>query len=401
MNFFHITCLTSEIPNDLIYASFFFIDIIGLSNPILSTETQRTKIKILNELIYDCKTFEKSSKENLMILPTGDGMLIGFKNGLEQPVKLAIEFHEKLSKYNKDATDTEKIETRIGCHIGHVFVVNDVYGNVNLWGPGAILARRVMDMGDAGHILISNELAEDLFEISDEFNNNIHLLQNFGIKHGDNLLIYSAHGNGFGNSAIPKEKIKIKNQITEGEKNVTCDKIVFDIILKDPPGTARLVREYYFSNKSADPIYELVANIITNSVDEFDELTLKVSDENDNELRISKILASTPYSRKIIIKLSSPIFNGDSGRSVKISYDAKMSKNNFENIFTTDTSVFEINFKHYANVEYSPMLYYIDSEQGSKEVIEISSKTRKGMFNGIMWEKSQGLKIKDGIRLEW
>ena len=79
MNFSHKTCLTSEIPDDLIYASFFFIDIVGLSNPILSTETQRTKIKILNELIYDCKTFEKSSKENLMILPTGDGMLIDSK----------------------------------------------------------------------------------------------------------------------------------------------------------------------------------------------------------------------------------------------------------------------------------------------------------------------------------
>ena len=60
-------------------------------------------------------------------------------------------------------------------------------------------------------IFFSSKLfAEDLFEISDEFNNNIHLLQNFGIKHGDNLLIYSAHGNGFGNSAIPKEKIRVK-----------------------------------------------------------------------------------------------------------------------------------------------------------------------------------------------
>jgi hypothetical protein len=401
MNFPHITCLTSEIPKDLIYASFFFIDIVGLSNPVLSTETQRTKIKVLNEIIYDCETFVKSPKENLMILPTGDGMLIGFKNGLDQPVKLAIEFHKKIANYNKDATNNEKIETRIGCHIGHVFVVNDIYGNTNLWGPGAILARRVMDMGDANHILLSNELAEDLFEISDEYKKNIHLLQNFGIKHGDNLLIHSVYGEGFGNSSIPKEKIKIKTQILDGEKNAICEKMVFDIILKDTPQMARFVRKYYFSNQSSEPIYELVANFITNSTEEFNELNLKAYDENNKELEISKILASTPYSKKIIVKLSNPVFSGESGRSLKIVYDLKMSKNNFENIFTTDTMIFELNFKHYANIDYSPKLYFMESEHGSKEMIQISSKIRKGMFNEIMWEKSQGIKIKDSIRLEW
>jgi len=401
MHFSHITCLTSEIPNDLIYASFFFIDIVGLSNPVLSTETQRTKIKVLNETIYDCETFVKSPKENLMILPTGDGMLIGFKNGLDQPVKLAIEFHKKITKYNKDATNSEKIETRIGCHIGHVFVVNDIYGNTNLWGPGAILARRVMDMGDANHILVSNELAEDLFEISEDYKKNIHLLQNFGIKHGDNLLIHSAYGEGFGNSSLPKEKIKIKTQILDGEKNSICEKMIFDIILKDIPGMARFVRKYYFSNQSSEPIYELVANFITNSTEEFNELNLKAYDENDKELEISKILASTPYSKKIVVKLLNPVFSGETKRSLKIVYDLKMTKNNFENVFTTDTLVFELNFKHYANINYSPTLYFMNSEHGTKEMIPISSKIRKGMFSEIMWEKSQGIKIKDGIRLEW
>ena len=127
--------MTDKIPEDLIYASFFFMDIVGLSNPILSTETQRTKIKILNQTIYDCKTFQNSSKDNVMILPTGDGMLIGFKNRLEEPLNLAIEFHKKIKDYNNKATNVEKIESRIGCHVGHVFVVSDVYGNTNLWGP--------------------------------------------------------------------------------------------------------------------------------------------------------------------------------------------------------------------------------------------------------------------------
>jgi hypothetical protein len=152
--------LTSKTPEDLIYAAFFFIDIVGLSNPVLSTETQRTKIKTLNKTIYDCKTFQDVSKDDVIILPTGDGMLIGFKNGLEEPLKLAIEFHKKIEEYNQRSTELEKIKTRIGCHIGHVFVVSDVYGNINLWGPGAILARRVMDMGDANHVLVSIRVFE-------------------------------------------------------------------------------------------------------------------------------------------------------------------------------------------------------------------------------------------------
>ena len=106
--------MTHTVPEDLIYAAFFFIDIVGLSNPILSTETQRTKIQILNDTIYECKTFRNSPKDEILILPTGDGMLIGFKNGLEQPLNLAIEFHKQIEKYNNKSTAVEKIEPRIG-----------------------------------------------------------------------------------------------------------------------------------------------------------------------------------------------------------------------------------------------------------------------------------------------
>jgi hypothetical protein len=394
-------CLTDKISEDLIYAAFFFIDIVGLSNPILSTETQRTKIKMLNQTIYDCKTFQSSSKENVFILPTGDGMLIGFKNGLEQPLKLAIEFHEKISEYNKKATSVEKIESRIGCHIGHVFVVSDVYGNTNLWGPGAILARRVMDMGDAGHILLSNDLANDLIEISKDYEKTIQPLHNFGIKHGDNLLVYSAFGDNFGNSNLPKEKIKINHQVSDAEKNSKCEKMIFNIILKDEINSVRFERYFYFSNNSPEPIYEIITGIISNSEEEFQTFDIKAFDENDKELEISKILASTPFSKKIVIKLHKPVFDGDSGRMVKLVYDSELSKNSFENFFLIDTSIFELNFSFYSNVSFNPKLYYIDHEQGSKNMINHVAQPTQGVFTNVKWEKTQGIKIKDMIRVEW
>ena len=393
--------MNSTIPEDLIYAAFFFIDIVGLSNPILSTETQRTKIKKLNEIIYNCKSFRDNWSDNLLMLPTGDGMLIGFVNGLKQPLQLAIEFHQKIAEYNKKATSVEKIETRIGCHVGHVFVVKDVLGNMNLWGPGAILARRIMDMGDANHILLSNDLAKDLIEVSENYGKNLHPLHNFGIKHGENLLVYSAFGEGYGNPILPKEKIKIIPKTFDSEKNAQCEKMIFNIIQKDQSKLTRFERYYYFSNNSTDPIYEIVAGIISNSEKEFDASTLRAFDENDKELEISKILGLTTLSKKIIIKLDNPVFKGNSGKVLKMVYDSKLTKNNFENFFLIDTSNFELNFSFFSNVEFNPKLYYVDNENGIKNVINQLSKTTQGISTTIKWEKKQGINIKDMIRLEW
>ena len=401
MDFSYKICLTSKTPDDLIYAAFFFVDIVGLSNPILSTETQRTKIKILNETIYDCKTFFDTSKDDIFILPTGDGMLIGFQNGLEQPLKLAIEFHEKLSNYNKKATSVEKIETRIGCNIGHVFVVKDIFGNINLWGPGAILARRVMDMGDINHILVSNELANDLIELSQDYEKILHPLQNFGIKHGENMLVYSAFGDGFGNSTTPNEKIKINNQVSEKKENSVFKKITYNIILKEQTDPVRFERYYYFSSDFSEPIYEITEGFFTNSEEEFKTLNLKIFDENNNELEISKILEVTPLSKKIVIKLKKPVFSGNSGRLLRIVYDAKISKNIFKNFFLSETSNVVLNFNHFANVNLTPKLYYIDNEHGSKNLVEQLSKTTKGMFTKNTWEKTDGINVKDIISLEW
>lgn len=393
--------MSSQLPGDLIYAAFFFIDIVGLSNPVLSTETQRTKVRILNESIYDCPSFRDCPKENILILPTGDGMLICFKNGLEEPIKLAMEFQEKLSEYNQKVTSVEKIETRIGCNIGHVFVVKDIYGNINLWGPGAILARRVMDLGNSGHVLLSNEYANDLMEISDEYKKILHLLHNFEIKHGDNLLIYSAFGNGFGNPSPPELKKPISMGSDKQDENTKCEKIVFHIIYKDKEAPTRFERYYHFSNNASEPLNQVEVGIVANSEQEFHSLHLKAHDEKERELVVSKILSPTPFFKKIVIKLNKPIFPGDKGKIIKLTYDAKLSKNNFENFFLTGTNNFELNFNHYSNVEFNPSLFYFDNKNGTKNLIIQSSKTTRGVFTSYKWEKTQNIHVRDLICLDW
>src|SRR3989337_780840 len=188
----------------LIHAHFFFVDIVGLSDPSMSTKTQIKKIEVLNRCISETEVYTNTPKENILTLPTGDGMCLGFLQGPELPLHLAVQLQEKLTKYNVGKIPSETVRARIGLHSGNCFVVKDIRGQDNVWGPGIILARRVMDFGDDNHILLSPRLAEDLRELSDEYRKIIKPIHDFTIKHGQTILIYSAYGDGFGNKKHAK-----------------------------------------------------------------------------------------------------------------------------------------------------------------------------------------------------
>jgi hypothetical protein len=120
----------------------------------MSTKIQIKKIETLNKSIMNCSAFRLTPKNTIMALPTGDGMAIGFLQGPELPLNLAIQLHGRLAKYNKSKIPAETVRVRIGLHSGPVFVVKDILNNKNVWGPGIIIARRTMDTGDDGHILL-------------------------------------------------------------------------------------------------------------------------------------------------------------------------------------------------------------------------------------------------------
>ncbi|HKQ22694.1 MAG TPA: ATPase domain-containing protein [Nitrososphaeraceae archaeon] len=191
-------------PSGVIDASFFFVDVVGLSDPALSVRRQIEKIEALNDMIGHCETFKKASDKR--VLPTGDGMAIGFMLSPESPLQLGIELHQTLKKYNTHTNkeDGSFLDVRIGLASGSVFIVNDVNSNQNIWGPGIIFARRVMDVGDGGHILLAGPLAESLLTLDDKYKGMINLLGDYQVKHGQIIKIYSAYaGNEFGNSAVP------------------------------------------------------------------------------------------------------------------------------------------------------------------------------------------------------
>ncbi len=194
-------------PSGVIDAHFFFVDIVGLSDPTLSVRKQIEKIETLNLLIGSCASFKAASDKK--VLPTGDGMVIAFMLNPELPLKLGIELHKEISTYNQNRDEGEfsSLGVRIGLASGPVFVVNDINNNQNIWGPGIIFARRVMDLGDDGHILMAGGMAEALIGLDERYGKVIKLLGDYQVKHGQSMKMYSAYSDSFGNRGTPKKFI--------------------------------------------------------------------------------------------------------------------------------------------------------------------------------------------------
>jgi archaellum biogenesis ATPase FlaH len=190
---------------------FFFIDIVGLSDPYLVVKKQKEKIERLNGFIKECEAFRKTPDASKIILPTGDGMAIGFKENPELPYRLSTELHKHLKKYNKRKAPDEMIYVRIGLSSGPVFTVSDVSDNPNVWGPGIILARRVMDLGDSWHIMLAENLANQLKPLTEEYRNNIKEMGEYEIKHGEKIKVFCTYSEDYGNPETP-EKFKNENK---------------------------------------------------------------------------------------------------------------------------------------------------------------------------------------------
>ena len=157
-----------------------FIDIVGYSK--LSINEQRGAIDELTQIVRATEQFQKAeASDRLIKIATGDGMALVFYASPEAPVRCAAELSRALK-------DHPRLRVRMGIHSGPVSGVVDVTGRTNLAGAGLNMARRVMDCGDAGHILLSKHVAEDLSEF-EEWRPLLHDLGTCDVKHGMQLAI--------------------------------------------------------------------------------------------------------------------------------------------------------------------------------------------------------------------
>jgi TolB-like protein/class 3 adenylate cyclase len=190
---------------ELEIAHVLFIDIVGYSK--LSINEQRAAIDELNELVRTSEQFQKAEASDLLIkIPTGDGMVLVFYTSPEAPAQCAIEISRTLKEH-------PHLQLRMGVHSGPVSGVIDVTGRANLAGAGLNMANRVMSCGDAGHILVSKRIAEDLGEY-EHWRPFLHDLGACEVKHGVRIGVVSLYDNEVGNPELPKKFQALKRRRT-------------------------------------------------------------------------------------------------------------------------------------------------------------------------------------------
>jgi len=171
-----------------------FIDIVGYSK--LRINEQSAQIEKLREIVRRTEQYRAAKAEGkLLRLPTGDGGALAFRNNPEAPVLCAEEIARALKSH-------PEIRVRMGIHSGPVNEVTDLNEQANIAGAGINIAQRIMDCGDAGHILVSKHAAEDL-EQYDQWQPYLHDLGQCEGKHGERLHVVNLYNDEIGNPAVP------------------------------------------------------------------------------------------------------------------------------------------------------------------------------------------------------
>jgi TolB-like protein/class 3 adenylate cyclase/Tfp pilus assembly protein PilF len=199
--------MSAELPPDLQLeiAHLLLVDVVGYSKLLVNDQVE--SLQQLNRIVRSTDSFRAAeAKDRLIRLPTGDGMALLFFENLEQPVRCALEIAQALQ-------DQPKIQVRMGIHSGPVNQVPDVNDRINIAGAGINVAQRVLDCGDAGHILLSKHVVDDLREYR-HWQPYLHDLGECEVKHGLRLHLFNLCKDGLGNLATP-EKLKRRKRWKE------------------------------------------------------------------------------------------------------------------------------------------------------------------------------------------
>jgi len=171
-----------------------FIDIVGYSK--LLTDEQSEALQELNQLVRNTEAArEAEAAGQLIILPTGDGMALVFTGSVERPAECALEVSQALRAQ-------PSLPLRMGIHSGPVQHIRDANARENISGVGINIARRVMDCGDAGHILVSKRFAGDLAQHR-RWQRYLHDLGDVEVKHGVVVSLVNLYAETIGNPAPP------------------------------------------------------------------------------------------------------------------------------------------------------------------------------------------------------
>jgi TolB-like protein/class 3 adenylate cyclase len=250
---------------ELEIAHVLFTDIVGYSK--LPIHQQRAGVERLNEIVRGTDEFQAAETAGRLIkIPTGDGITLVFYHSPEAPVECALEISRALKKH-------PELQLRMGIHSGPVSGVIDATGKANVAGAGINIAQRVMDCGDAGHILLSKHVAEDLEEYP-HWQPHLHELGEFEVKHGLRVSVVNLYTAELGNPAVPEKLKAARVAAAAGKKRAALRWLSLGVVslltviavigfllfrYRRPPATVELqvseksIAVLPFENRSRDP----------------------------------------------------------------------------------------------------------------------------------------------------
>ena len=326
----------------------FFCDIVSSANPSIPTIDQLEKITKFYEILSKTPIMQIRDPKRIVV-PTGDGYVIGFGDSPEKPIVLAKNLLQRIEKYNKSKRGKNKLFLRIGIDSGPVYVIKDQLTKKKaFWGPGIIMAKRVMDIGKENHILVSKRIAEDLMKLSRDYRFLFHSIGSYEIKHGETIEIYNVYGKGYGNRVFPREdKITNKKETDEdrrGTSNFKFKKV--EISLEIINSESLMTHHTYLwdlvnISRETQPqvLYQLSGEIKR----DFADLNIKITDGKGNNLDIVRIEKNKPLYKEFYVKLKQPVKRNREIKGLKIEYDWEEPDREFIFDLPTDCKEFKCN----------------------------------------------------------
>jgi hypothetical protein len=308
----------------------FFTDIVAAANPDVTADNQTRKIIDLTNLIEKTPAYRDHNPKSTIKLPTGDGYAIGFRDNPEKPLLLAIQLHKAINEHNITKGQKNRIDVRIGLDTGPVYTFKDLNGKHNVFGPGIIYARRIMDLGRAKSILTSDRFAETVQRLRPEFKRIMHIMGPYSIKHGEKIQIYNIHGSIYGTEIGTKSKPaarRAQKDETEVALRENARRFYYtsiEILLRVTDVKTMMTHHtlvWHLVNQYDDPAEVYFCSIDGDVPRDFSDLNVKLTDDEGKELKIKNLNMNKPLKKQFLVQLNKPLKPNQKGRFLKLEYD--------------------------------------------------------------------------------